>query len=125
MHAAFRRGNWAEAIAYFEMALEYNPYDPVIMENLAAAREHLAQDSYAAEDERRRQAEADAEEERRIQAEAEEERRRQAEAEEERRRQAEAEAWELGRAMLYEGRWADAEYYLREYLRTNPGDPRR
>ena len=141
----FRRGDWANAIRYFQEALVDFPYDPTILENLGVARERQAQAQAEAEaeEERRRQAqaqaEAEAEEERRRQAqaqaeaEAEEERRRQAqaeaeaEAEEERRRQAEAEAeaeaWELGRVMLYEGRWADAEYYLREYLRANPGDP--
>ena len=109
----FRRGDWANAIRYFQEALVDVPYDPTILENLGVARERQAQAQAEAEaeEERRRQAQAEAE------AEAEEERRRQAEAE------AEAEAWELGRVMLYEGRWADAEYYLREYLRANPGDP--
>ena len=36
---------------------------------------------------------------------------------------AEAEAaWETSRAMLYDGRWAEAEYYLRQYLAADPDD---
>jgi tetratricopeptide (TPR) repeat protein len=40
--AAFRRGDYKEAIRDFEEALEYSPYNPTVKHNLEKARERLA-----------------------------------------------------------------------------------
>ncbi len=95
-------------------------------------RRRLEAEIEAAEERRRQDAAAKAE----AHAEADEAFRREihmeAETDEERRRQAYAQSlddgaakqsWESARVMLYDGRWADAEYFLRRYLEANPGDP--
>lgn len=40
--AAYRRGDYALAIRYFERALEYSPYNPTIAHNIERARQMLA-----------------------------------------------------------------------------------
>jgi tetratricopeptide (TPR) repeat protein len=40
--AAYKRGDYAMAIRYFERALEYSPYNPTIVHNIERARQMLA-----------------------------------------------------------------------------------
>ena len=82
--------------------------------------ESIAAKEAEAEAQRQQQAAAEAE------AEAERQRQAEVEAEAERQRQAEAEVealWESSRVLLYDGRWADAEDNLRQYLLAYPDDP--
>ena len=90
----FQRGDWANAIRYFQQALEASPDDPTIHDNLSLARERQAQARAGAERSRQAQARAEAKRRRQAQARAEAERRRQAQAraEAKRRRQAQARA---------------------------------
>ena len=62
----FRSGDWANAIRYFQLALEDSPDDPTILDNLSLARERQSQARAGAE--RQRQAQARAEAKRRSKA---------------------------------------------------------
>ena len=79
----FRSGDWANAIRYFQLALEDSPDDPTILDNLSLARERQSQ--ARAEAKRRRQAQARAEAKRRRQAQARVEAKRRSKALEEAR----------------------------------------
>jgi hypothetical protein len=57
---SFQYGDWANAIRYFQLALEYSPDDPTVLANLRLALERQAEADYGAQEAERERQEAEA-----------------------------------------------------------------